>query len=56
MVPDGTIPTGSASFVEDLPLLQDTLEDDNPAYVLARTEGTTWLFISYVPDSAKVCG
>ncbi|KAF8759014.1 Actin depolymerizing protein [Rhizoctonia solani] len=30
------------------------LEDDIPAYILAYTEGSKWLFISYVPDTAKV--
>ncbi|KAB5596514.1 Twinfilin [Ceratobasidium theobromae] len=54
LVLDGTIPTGSGSFVEDLPLLQDVLEEDIPAYILARTEGVSWLFIAYVPDTAKV--
>ncbi|CAE6414265.1 unnamed protein product [Rhizoctonia solani] len=53
LVPDGTIPTGSGGFIDDLPQLQDVLEDDVPAYILARTEGSSWLFISYVPDTAK---
>ncbi|ELU44789.1 cofilin/tropomyosin-type actin-binding domain-containing protein [Rhizoctonia solani AG-1 IA] len=54
LVPDGTIPTGSGGFIDDLPQLQDILEDDIPAYILAFTEGSKWLFISYVPDTAKV--
>ncbi|KAF8710911.1 Actin depolymerizing protein, partial [Rhizoctonia solani] len=54
LVPDGTIPTGSGGFIDDLPQLQDILEDDIPAYILAYTEGSKWLFISYVPDTAKV--
>ncbi|KDN51689.1 hypothetical protein RSAG8_00236, partial [Rhizoctonia solani AG-8 WAC10335] len=54
LVPDGTIPAGSGEFIDDLPQLQGILEDDVPAYILARTEDSKWLFISYVPDTAKV--
>ncbi|KAJ1309790.1 hypothetical protein OPQ81_006555 [Rhizoctonia solani] len=54
LVPDGTIPAGSGGFIDDLPQLQGILEDDIPAYILAHTEGPNWLFISYVPDTAKV--
>ncbi|CAE7168490.1 unnamed protein product [Rhizoctonia solani] len=54
LVPSGTIPTGSNEFIDDLPQLQEILEDDIPAYILARTEGPKWVFISYVPDTAKV--
>ncbi|KZT28469.1 actin depolymerizing protein [Neolentinus lepideus HHB14362 ss-1] len=44
------------SLEEDLPILQDTLDDKTPAYVLARVDDppTEWLAIFYVPDSAKV--
>ncbi|CAE6449117.1 unnamed protein product [Rhizoctonia solani] len=54
LIPDGTIPAGSGGFIDDLPQLQGILEDDVPAYILAHTEGSNWLFISYVPDTAKV--
>ncbi|KAG9076994.1 Twinfilin-1 [Ceratobasidium sp. UAMH 11750] len=56
LVPDETVPTGSDEFIQDLPKLQEILQDDVPAYVLARTDAAdnTWLFISYVPDTAKV--
>ncbi|KAG9097192.1 Twinfilin-1, partial [Ceratobasidium sp. 370] len=56
LVPDEAIPTGSSELIQDLPKLQEILQDDVPAYVLARTDATdnTWLFISYVPDIAKV--
>ncbi|EUC62216.1 cofilin/tropomyosin-type actin-binding protein [Rhizoctonia solani AG-3 Rhs1AP] len=54
LVPDGMIPAGSGEFIDDLPRLQDILEDDVPAYILAQVEGSKWLFISYVPDTAKV--
>ncbi|KAH7340854.1 hypothetical protein B0J17DRAFT_653063 [Rhizoctonia solani] len=54
LVPDGTIQAGSGGFIDDLPQLQDILEDDVPAYILAHTENSKWLFISYVPDTAKM--
>lgn len=56
-MPDGTIPTGSGELIQEFSQLQDILEENVPAYVLARTDATnnTWLFISYVPDTAKVC-
>lgn len=44
----------TASFQEDLALLQDLLQEDTPAYVLAKLDGPDWLAIFYVPDSAKV--
>ncbi|KAH9812085.1 hypothetical protein DFH28DRAFT_980002 [Melampsora americana] len=45
------------SDIEDFELIDDVLEDDRPAYVLYRlnqSEGGSWIFISYVPDNAKV--
>ncbi|KAG8754384.1 Twinfilin-1 [Ceratobasidium sp. 428] len=53
LVPDEIVPTESDELVQDLPKLQEILQDDVPAYVLARTDNS-WLFISYVPDNAKV--
>ena len=49
MPPQGT-------FEEDLNRLPDLLDNDEPAYVLARLDGDNveWLTISYVPDTAKV--
>jgi twinfilin-like protein len=47
----------SGSFEEDLVKLQDVdlLQDDSPAYVLAKLDSPSdWIAISYVPDSAKV--
>ncbi|KAH7107563.1 actin depolymerizing protein [Auriculariales sp. MPI-PUGE-AT-0066] len=46
----------SGSFGEDLNQLQHVLEDDIPAYVLARLDDgkPDYLFVSYVPDAAKV--
>lgn len=53
-----TLPSGvDRSDVEDFELLDGVLEDDKPAYVLYRLDepqGGSWLFISYVPDVAKV--
>ncbi|QRV99992.1 cofilin/tropomyosin-type actin-binding protein [Ceratobasidium sp. AG-Ba] len=55
LVPDETIPIGSNELVQDFGKLQEVLHDDVPAYILARTNvESEWLFISYVPDSAKV--
>ncbi|EPQ58361.1 actin depolymerizing protein [Gloeophyllum trabeum ATCC 11539] len=44
------------SLQDDLPVLHDALDDNTPAYVLARLDDppTDWLAIFYVPDSAKV--
>ncbi|KAG5634571.1 hypothetical protein H0H81_001496, partial [Sphagnurus paluster] len=46
----------STSFETDLELLQssDVLEENNPAYILAKVAQSDWLAISYVPDSARV--
>lgn len=48
----------SGSLQDDLLKLQqdDVLQDDVPAYILARLDEppTEWLAISYVPDSAKI--
>ncbi|GLB35071.1 putative actin depolymerizing protein [Lyophyllum shimeji] len=50
-----TIPVTS-SFEDDLKLLQapGVLENDTPAYLLAKVAPSDWIAISYVPDSAKV--
>jgi len=53
---DSSVPI-SGSFEEDLAKLQDVdfLQDDSPAYVLAKLDSSSdWIAISYVPDSAKV--
>ncbi len=41
---------------QDLDKLGDILEDNVPAYVLARLDDppTEWLAIFYVPDTAKI--
>jgi hypothetical protein len=55
LVPATTIPP-SGAFQQDLDKLVDVLEDDVPAYILARTDkpGSDWLAIFYVPDKSKV--
>ncbi|KAG6850597.1 hypothetical protein H0H93_011265 [Arthromyces matolae] len=53
LIHDLIIPA-AASFEEDLSLLPDILDDDVPAYILAKVAPSDWLAISYVPDSAKV--
>jgi twinfilin-like protein len=46
---------GSSTLDEDFELLQTKIQEDAPAYILARLDdGRGWLAISYVPDSAKV--
>jgi len=52
----GTIPSSGETLEDDLPLLQDALEDSVPAYVLARLneEDVAWLFICYVPETSTV--
>ena len=52
---DSTTPVQN-DFSADLNLLQDILEDDVPAYVLAKLDDppSQWLAITYVPDTAKV--
>lgn len=50
-------PTNCNSEAEDFELLADILHDDRPAYILFRLgdlANKDWLFISYVPDQAKV--
>ncbi|KAG6814291.1 hypothetical protein H0H92_013416 [Tricholoma furcatifolium] len=44
----------AASFQHDLLLLPDILEDNVPAYILAKVSQSDWLLISYVPDAANV--
>ncbi|KAJ3728671.1 hypothetical protein C8R42DRAFT_706999 [Lentinula raphanica] len=55
LVHDQSIPI-EGSFIDDLVKLQELLQDDVPAYVLAKLDepSTDWLAIYYVPDSAKV--
>ncbi|KAG6818214.1 hypothetical protein H0H87_000119 [Tephrocybe sp. NHM501043] len=53
LVHDLTIPA-AASFDEDLALLPAALDDNVPAYVLAKVAHSDWLAISYVPDSANI--
>lgn len=56
LVPDGTVPASGSILEDDLGKLQTLLEDDTPAYILARLggAGSSWLAIFYVPDTAKV--
>ncbi|KAG5717977.1 Twinfilin [Termitomyces sp. T112] len=44
----------SVLTILDLPLLPDVLQDNVPAYILAKVSPSDWLAISYVPESAKV--
>lgn len=55
LVPASSIPP-EGNFEDDLQKLPELLEDDEPAYILARLDGpgVEWLTISYVPDTAKV--
>lgn len=55
LVLDSTTPI-SGSLEQDLDQLQGQLQDDIPAYVLARLDGdkAEWLAISYVPEIAKI--
>jgi hypothetical protein len=55
LVPAATIPP-SGTFQQDLDKLADVLEDNIPAYILARTDkpGSDWLAIFYVPDTSKI--
>lgn len=53
LVPDTSIQL-SGTFEQDLALLNDILEDNVPAYVLARLDSSDWLAIFYVPETAKV--
>jgi twinfilin-like protein len=55
LVPATTIPP-SGTFQQDLDRLVDVLEDNIPAYILARTDkaGSDWLAIFYVPDTSKI--
>jgi len=45
----------TGSLLEDLDKLTEVLEDNEPAYILAKHDNaSSWLAIFYVPDSAKV--
>ncbi|KAH8833968.1 hypothetical protein DL96DRAFT_1666909 [Flagelloscypha sp. PMI_526] len=54
LVHESSIPS-KGTFEDDLNTLQDILEDNTPAYILAKTDTPSdWLAVFYVPDSAKV--
>jgi len=55
LVLDKSIPR-SGTIEHDLDKMADLLEDDVPAYILARMDdpSSEWLAISYVPDTARV--
>ncbi|KAH8116933.1 actin depolymerizing protein [Phellopilus nigrolimitatus] len=55
LVPSGSVDVEGATLEDDFDKLQDLLEDDVPAYVLAR-QSDGWLAITYVPETAKVQG
>ncbi|KAG8953971.1 Twinfilin-1 [Tulasnella sp. 424] len=55
LVPQGSWPSKAEDLASDLSQLDGILVQDVPAYILARLDtGNEWLFISYVPDIAKV--
>lgn len=55
IVSNGTTNAIGATLEDDLEKLQSLLEDNVPAYVLARIGGPNgWLAITYVPDTANV--
>ncbi|KAG8899179.1 Twinfilin-1 [Tulasnella sp. 403] len=56
LVPLGTWPCEGPELKDDLHVLATILEDNIPAYILAKLDSgdNDWLFISYVPDVAKV--
>ncbi|KAL5489888.1 TWF1 [Sanghuangporus weigelae] len=59
LVPKGTTDIEGATLEDDLVKLQTLLEDNEPAYVLARIGSPNdvgWIAISYVPDAANVRG
>ncbi|KIJ22805.1 hypothetical protein M422DRAFT_786342 [Sphaerobolus stellatus SS14] len=55
IVLDSSVPA-QGDLSSDLAQLQDMLQDDVAAYILARLDDASsqWLAISYVPDTAKV--
>ena len=55
MVHAASVPVGG-QLADDLPKLQELLEDAEPAYILAKLDepSSDWLAIHYVPDNAKV--
>ncbi|KAG8888275.1 Twinfilin-1 [Tulasnella sp. 332] len=55
LVPLGSWPVESQDLASDFKQFQEIVEEDVPAYILAKLDGDAgWLFISYVPDTAKV--
>lgn len=58
-MPKGTTNIGGATLEDDIGKLQTLLEDNEPAYILARigsSNDSGWLAVSYVPDTANVRG
>ncbi|KAL1729254.1 hypothetical protein EV714DRAFT_273871 [Schizophyllum commune] len=55
LVHAASVPVGG-QLADDLPKLQELLEDAEPAYILAKLDEPSpdWLAIHYVPDNAKV--
>lgn len=55
LVPDESI-AATGTLDEDLDRLGEHLQDDVPAYIIAKLDdpSTEWLAIFYVPDVAKV--
>ena len=55
LVYDLTVPIGGL-FEDDLDRIQtlDALEDNVPAFILARLAPSDWTLVCYVPDSATV--
>ncbi|KAL1934488.1 hypothetical protein VTP01DRAFT_6670 [Rhizomucor pusillus] len=59
LVPTGSTPVGS-TFENDFEHVISYLEEDKPSYILVRLDDKNsageyhWLFMSYVPDNAKI--
>ncbi|KAG8984081.1 Twinfilin-1 [Tulasnella sp. JGI-2019a] len=55
LVPLGSWPVMANDLASDFQIFTEIVEENVPAYILAKLDGTAgWLFISYVPDTAKV--
>lgn len=45
----------NSDLADDLNLLQEILQDDEPAYILAKQDHVPqWLLITYVPETARI--
>ncbi|PAV23919.1 actin depolymerizing [Pyrrhoderma noxium] len=60
LIAEEIVDASERSLEDDIEILQDIVDENTPAYILARIgspgDGQGWLAISYVPDTATIRG